>query len=240
LASKGVIVMAVPLFAMTHNPFRDAPAGWARCRRRLPHRENEAALRLSVSCTRRGRASHTMLPSTATSSTVTPANCGKSPSISCDMHASHPGRERPAPRARHTDQPDHVISARAENRVDSSTPRPPSSTTTPHTPAPLAIPAAQAGGPAHPGIDIDATGRSRYVPPAYVSALAPVPERRTLAPLRLFLVCGWSTLAALTGTAASAAAIYRAAGTTLLICNFAALAVLMPSRLLPVPWGVRT
>lgn len=98
-----------------------------------------------------------------------------------------------------------------------------------HTQAPAPLPTDQAGTPAHPGIDIDTTSHDgAFTPPAYVSALPPVPERRTLAPLG-FLLCDWSTLAAalatavtsgnpaaiavtfaaLTGTAASAAAIYR-------------------------------
>jgi hypothetical protein len=96
-------------------------------------------------------------------------------------------------------------------------------------PAPAALPAAYAGRPGLPGIDMDATGYGGgYVPPAYVPELAPVPERRSYAPLG-FLVCGWSTLAAalgcavtggnpatigailaaLTGSAASFAAIHR-------------------------------
>lgn len=98
-----------------------------------------------------------------------------------------------------------------------------------HTPAPAAAPAPRSGGPGHPGVDIDVTGYgSAYTPPAYVPALPPVPEHRSYAPLA-FLLCGWSTLAAalgcavtggnpatigatlaaLTGSAASIAAIHR-------------------------------
>ena len=97
------------------------------------------------------------------------------------------------------------------------------------SPTPLTVSAARAGAPGHPGIDVNVTGYgSGFLPPADVSGLPPVPEHRTFAPLA-FLVCGWSTLAAalgtavtggdaaalaatlaaLTGTAASAAAMYR-------------------------------
>ena len=62
---------------------------------------------------------HTVFPSAATFSTITASNCGNSASIPCDMHAGHSGRQPPRTRARHADQPDHVISARALNRVHS-------------------------------------------------------------------------------------------------------------------------
>ena len=63
---------------------------------------------------------HTMLVLAAISSTVTPVNCGNSSSISCEPHTGHSGRQHPNPRARHADQPDHVISDRALKRADSN------------------------------------------------------------------------------------------------------------------------
>jgi hypothetical protein len=97
------------------------------------------------------------------------------------------------------------------------------------TQAPVVAAATPGGWPGHPGTDVDLTGYGgAYVPPTDVAPLPAVPETRSYAPLA-FLLCGWSTLAAalgcavtggnpaavgatlaaLTGSAASIAAIHR-------------------------------
>ena len=57
----------------------------------------------------------TRSPPSSTLSTVAAANCGKSASMACDVHAGHPGRPLPILHVRHADQ--HTSRDHRQSRI---------------------------------------------------------------------------------------------------------------------------